>query len=488
MSFIDPDKVQSTKDALHEKLQTLCDTDAEGCWTYKGTIQETGIGLINVNGRQFSAHRVSAWVYAGDEQSFDLADTTTMVKRACLNERCINWEHQVITRNVRQPQEGQMKLVCPRKTLLDACNLAAPAIARRDIKPVLQNVLLTADADGCRLTATDLEIGIIANLPASFQVESEGMSLWPHARLTKIITEAPDETLTLQADDDESSIKGMHSEFELPGEDAAVYPAVSAANELHHQVNASDLRLAIRRVMFACANVEQSKFGATTGVKWEFGTALLTMVATDGRRLAKFEIKADGIGEREPDKKANFIVPQRAMAMLDRACATALAADENALVQIGFAANDVCFKTPGCSIYSRLVEGRFPAWQSIMPKKFSCHAAIKAGSLYQAIRQAAVMADQESTRVTFRFDDNKVSLKASGANTGKSHVEAACEFDADAVSLAFDPKYVCDMLKVLEPETDVLLEIVDPTAPVLFSVGDYKYVVVPLVQAAAAKK
>lgn len=377
-----------------------------------------------------------------------------------------------------------MKLICLRESLRTACAMASQAAANRDIKPILRNAMLTAKAGECTMQATDLEVGMIARLPDSVKVERDGRSLWPISRLSRIVAESDDETLTLESTRDECTVTGTAANFELPAEDADGFPAVDVKNVPHHTVKACDLRLAIDRTIFAAADSEHSRFGATTGVKFDFSGEFLAMVATDGRRLARIVVPATLTGK---DVKANDrqIVPQRALAMLRRAVN---GIDDAELVSIGFSANDVCFSLASCSIYSRLVEGRFPNWKQVLPTKFNHEASIKAGDMARAIRQAAIMTDAETVRVQFRFESNKLALKSRAASTGKCRVETVCDYGGAAVEVAFDPKFVTEMLKSMSDDTEVVVKILDAKSPVLFAVGDdYLYLAVPLVGSAAAE-
>lgn len=141
-------------------------------------------------------------------------------------------------------------------------------------------------------------------------------------------------------------------------------------------------------------------------------------------------------------------------------------------------------KTERAVIYSRLVEGRFPNYKQVLPQRNQVKVPFTVGPFMAAIRQAAVMTDEESKRVTFHFGKKKLTLQARGTETGRSRVELPVDYEGKALEISFDPKFVLDMLRVLEPDTALTLEMQDGNTAALFRVdANYQYVVVPLIAA-----
>ena len=133
-------------------------------------------------------------------------------------------------------------------------------------------------------------------------------------------------------------------------------------------------------------------------------------------------------------------------------------------------------------ISTRLVEGRFPSYRQVMPQKHTARVPITVGPFLSAVRQAAIMTDDESKRVVFSFAKKKLTLQAKGAESGRSKVELPIDFDAKAIEVSFDPKFVVDMLRILEPDTRLDLDLIDSQSAAVFRFEpDYLYVVVPLV-------
>ncbi len=376
-----------------------------------------------------------------------------------------------------------MKVVCHREGLLAACQLASAAIAARDIKPVLRNLKAVVENERCTLMATDLELGIRLEV-RGIKVEDPGEALLPTSRVVSILRESTDEELTVEANIESCVIKGERNEFEMPGEDPAAFPDIpSFAEEKYHELTAGVLRDMIRRVIFAAASAEHSRFGATTGVLWELEGDKATLVATDGRRLALCHGVAQAHGGHST-KGQTAVVPVKAMSLLERNLT-----EPDETIKISIRPNEVLMKTERAMIYSRLVEGRFPNYRQVLPAKHAAKVPLTVGPFLSAVRQAAIMTDEESKRVTFQFAKKKLTLQARGAESGRSRVEMPLEFEGKALEISFDPKFVIDMLRVLEPDTALTVELTDNTTPAVFRhEPNYLYVVVPLVGGGTEKK
>jgi len=371
-----------------------------------------------------------------------------------------------------------MKVVCHREGLLAACQLASVAVAARDVKPVLRNLKAVVADDRCTLMATDLELGIRLDV-RGLKVEEPGEALFPTGRMVAILREATDEELTIEAGPDSCAVRGQANEFQMPGEDPSAFPDIPAfAEENYHEIAAGVLREMIRRTLFAASASEHTRFGATTGVLWELEAEQARLVATDGRRLALASGPAQSKGGHST-KGQMPVVPAKTMGLLER---NLVEPDE--LVRIGFRPNEVLIKTERAMIYSRLVEGRFPDYRKVLPAKHTVKLSVTAGPFQIAVRQAAIMTDEESKRVIFNFAKKKATLEAHGAEAGRSHVEMPLDYDGKAMKISFDPKFLLDMLRVLEPDTTLSLEMTDGASPAAFrSEPNYLYVVVPLVGA-----
>src|SRR5262249_3376095 len=145
--------------------------------------------------------------------------------------------------------------------------------------------------------------------------------------------------------------------------------------------------------------------------------------------------------------------------------------DDKELVRVSLRPNEVLFRTERAVIYSRLVEGRFPNYREVFPKKQHVKVPIPVGPFLSAVRQAAIMTDEESKRVTFKFEKKKLTLNAHGSGAGRSKVELALDYDGKGVEINFNPGFLIDMLRILPPDAPLMLELVDGASPALFKCG-----------------
>jgi DNA polymerase-3 subunit beta len=366
-----------------------------------------------------------------------------------------------------------MKAICHREGLLSACQLASAAIPARDVKPILKNLKAIADDGRCTLMATDMEVGIRLDVQGLTILEP-GEAILPAAKLLAILREARDGELTIEADPSACQVKGPSLEFEMPSEDPTQYPDLPTfAEDKFHEITSGSLREMIRRTVFATAD-ETARY-SMTGVLWELDENVAKLVATDGRRLALAQGTATAHGGHTTKGQAP-VVPTKAMNLLERNLQ-----DDEETVKICLRPNEVLFRTERAVVYSRLVEGRFPDYKQVMPKKQGTRVVLQAAPFQAAVRQAAIMTDEDSKRVTFRFSKNNLTLKAQGATAGRSKVELPIEYDSKTLEIGFNPTYLVDMLKVLPPDAELTLDLLDAGSPALFRSGaEYSYLVMPL--------
>lgn len=366
-----------------------------------------------------------------------------------------------------------MKVQCHREGLLSAVQLASVAMPSKDVKPVLKNIKAEAEGDRCTLLATDLELGIRLEI-RGVKVEEPGQALLPGVKTLAILRESPDEELAIEVNESACVIRGKDNEFEMGSEDPTDFPDVPVfSDEKYHEVSGGALREMIRRTIFAAA-AENPRY-ALTGVLWELEGTSVKLIATDGRRLAVAEGTGASVGGHTTQGQTH-VVPTKAMQLLERNLQ-----DGDEMVRVSLRPNDVLFKTERAVIYSRLVEGRYPRYAEVFPKKQTVKIPITVGPFMAAVRQAAIMTDEETKRVAFQFGPRKLLLQARGPNTGRSKVEMPIEYDGKEITINFDPKFVTDMLRVLNPDDALTVELVDGNTVALIKRGpEYSYIIMPL--------
>ena len=367
-----------------------------------------------------------------------------------------------------------MKFVCEREKFLNVFQIASSAAASRSPKAILQNVLLIATENQVTLVATDLEFGIRITMP-DVQVEVPGRIVLPVGRFNSILRESNDKQILVEGSPSGTVIRGERSEITLAGEDPDEFPEVQEfQEEKYHEISTGLLRELTRRTLFA-TDTESGRY-ALGGVLLEFEADKVVAVATDGRRLAKMEGPAQSVGGHELEETTT-IVPAKSMQLIERALG-----QRDGEVLLASRGNDILAKNANITVYSRLVEGRFPKWRDALPKRREAvRVELTAGPLGSAVRQAAVVASEESRGVDFAFAEGSLVLSARTAEVGQSRIELPIAYNGPAITVSLDHRFVTDFLKVLDPEKVITFEVENAEAAALLSTDDgYSYVVMPM--------
>ncbi|NNJ26831.1 DNA polymerase III subunit beta [Alienimonas chondri] len=385
-----------------------------------------------------------------------------------------------------------MKLHCARPALAAAFTTVGAAVPTRTPKEILRNVRIDAEGDSAVLSATDSEVGVRVKL-GGVTVERPGSTLLPAQRVQQILRELNDDTVHLELgpapgakggeepdENDAVWIRAGHSEFRLSPEDPAEFPPVADfEQDDFHTLSEGVLKGAIRRTLFA-TDTESTRY-ALGGVLVEVGGSegggeTVTFAATDSRRLAVVEAAASATGTPGAGPSDGPVIPAKALGILDR-----VLGDADGEVFVTLRDNDVLCKAGDVVVSARLVEGRFPRYRQVIPAESKHTVEMVAGPFYSAVRQAQIVTSDETRGVDFTFEDGNLRLNSRAADVGASQIELPVPYHGDAFTITFDPRFVADFLKVLEPEATFTVGLNDPdSAAVLRTGGDYTYVIMPL--------
>jgi DNA polymerase III subunit beta len=365
-----------------------------------------------------------------------------------------------------------MKVICDRGALVDALALAQGVVASRTPKPVLKCVKLTASADeGLTLEATDAETALRLTTPR-VEVAEPGECVVPADKLTAIVRESIDATITLSADAEQTHITGSDSKFKVLGYPPAEFPVrVAFTGAPDFEVSAAELHKLVAQTLFATAK-ENSRY-AINGVLIEREGNKLSVVATDGHRLAI----AKGACKAGDDKQPrSTIVPSRALNLLLR-----LFDDAEQTVSVKLDDNRILFKTDTAVLASNLVEGNFPPYKDIIPKDNDKRATLNTDAFISAIRRTALLTNEESKGVRMAFGKDGATLSSRAPEMGEAEVRLElADYQGDAIEIGFNPAYLLDALKVVDAQ-EVVLEMRAPSKPGIVKTGpNFTYIVMPV--------
>ena len=363
-----------------------------------------------------------------------------------------------------------MKVISDRGALVELLNLVGGVIVARTPKPVLTCVKLTAAESSLTVSATDLEVSVRVHT-ARVEVQKAGEATIPADKLSQIVRESVDPTLTLTVTQDVAEIRGQDSRFKLNGYPSSEFPPVpDFTGEPDFQVSAGDLHRLISQTIFATAR-ENSRY-AINGVLLEREGNKLSVVATDGRRLAM----AKGSCKAAKGDNRSAIVPTKALNMILR-----LFTDPEKSVKVRVADNQILFATDDAVLASNLVEGNFPPYKDVIPRDGDKKATIGTDLLASATRRAALLTNEESKGVRLAFKAEGLTLSSQAPEMGEAEINVALAgYTGDPIEIGFNPQFILDALKVADAE-QVTFEFKAPNKPGVIRTGsDFLYVIMPV--------
>jgi DNA polymerase-3 subunit beta len=362
-----------------------------------------------------------------------------------------------------------MKVVCDRAAVAEGLQLASAVVAVRTPKPVLQCVKLEA-REGLTLSATDQEVSL-RYVVDNVQVEQPGETLLAAERVSAIVRELADEKVTFEVAEDICQITAANSQFKVFGQSVKDFPEIPTLAEGEDgtlQIAAGTLRRMIHQTVFATAR-EPSRY-AINGVLWEVKGKKLTLVGTDGRRLAiaTGELAGKAAGE------IRAICPNKMMHLLERN----LPADEQTLL-VRITDKDIMIRAQRAELHSILVEGNFPKYDDVMPRGADRKVELSVEGFASAVRRAALLTNEESKGIRLALRAEEMVLTSRAPEMGEAEVRLPIELEGEPVEIGFNPQFLLDAMRVIGGETFVL-ELKDGDKPGILKTADFRYIVMPV--------
>ena len=365
-----------------------------------------------------------------------------------------------------------MKVIFNRAALAQALALLTSVVPTRTPKPILKCVKITAENDLLTLSATNLESGIQYSLQQA-QIDQPGQIVIPADRINAIVRESLDETLTLTADQAECKITGLDSEFTIYSHDADQYPAVPGfEGDPHLEITLENLQSGIERCLFATAK-ESTRY-ALNGVLWEIQNKKLSMVATDGRRLAKVQVNLNKAAD-DSVQKNKIIVPAKTMSLLDKIGST-----DSDTVNIQLIDNQIVLQCQNVTVSSNLVEGNFPKYEDIIPTDYKKKLTLQTEAVLSAVKRASLLTSEESRGIKCRLDENLLTFSARAPETGDATIEMKIEYPDEPIEIGFNPQFLVDVLRVINTQQFELHLGTADRPRLIKAQSDFLYVLMPI--------
>lgn len=362
-----------------------------------------------------------------------------------------------------------MKFRGNRQSLLEALTIVGSVVAPRSIKPILQNLRMVVDPSGATLLATDLEVAIRYKIPLD-DVEEGGDVLLPVQRLLGIFREASGDDVSFVSDDRALRISCGRASFKVLGEDPDEFPVIPSFDDGKAFVlEREPFRLLIRKTTFATAR-EKTRY-AFNGVRFEVEGDTARMVATDGKRMA---VKSVGI-DNPQNIEAGHIIPTKGLQTFDR-----VLTDTDDQVRINLEDRQVMIRTGNAEVSSRLVEGAFPRYDNVIPKETALTATFEKADLLSALKQAAILTNDESRSVRMSFREDRLVLTSRAMDVGEARVELETETEGEPIDIAFNPDFLVEGLKNMDAERLKIFVSGKDTPARIDGEENFVYVVMPV--------
>ena len=366
-----------------------------------------------------------------------------------------------------------MKVICNRGALLDALSVAGNVVASRTPKPALQCVKLAAEGSELTVSATDLEVAIRYR-DNQVEITEPGEILVPADKLRDIVRESIDDTLSIESAGEMAHVKGQDSVFKIYTQPLEAFPPVPGyEGKSDFEIGGGQLKGLIGQTAFAAAK-ESTRY-AFNGVLVNVKAKRISLVSTDGRRLA--EARGDVIsGGAKPDKDGtSAIIPVKALGMVER-----LIDDPEEAVGVQMRENQVIFHTPTATLTSSLVEGQFPPYEDVIPKDTDKKMIAGTADFLSAVKRASLLTTEESKGVRLAFTKKGLKLTSRSPEAGEAEVNFACKYEGADVEIGFNPTFLTDALRVVDSD-EISLELTAPNRPGLLRGGlNFLYVIMPV--------
>jgi DNA polymerase-3 subunit beta len=361
-----------------------------------------------------------------------------------------------------------MKLTVTKESLLEALQRVQNVVAARTTIPVLANVLIKADEEGLSFTTTDLEVSVRCR--AEGTIEKNGVTTLPVKKLVSIVRELPDKEISLDVDDSHvTTLKCEASFFKIIGLSQEEFPTLPKdEGTATFGIDQGAFREMLRKTAYS-ASTDETRY-VLNGVLLSFKSGKLTMVATDGRRLALVEYEVEFPKEAEMD----VIVPTKAVNELLHTLK-----DEGAL-KIHASAKQITFEFDGVRVSSKLIDGTYPNFRQVIPAECEERVAIERESFLNALKRVSIVATDRSTATKLHFTKNKLTVSTTSPDFGEARETIPLKYSGKELKIAFNPDYVMDALRSLGND-EVFLEFTDEMSPgVLKCDIPFLYVLMPM--------
>src|SRR5690349_9015258 len=365
-----------------------------------------------------------------------------------------------------------MELVVRKNELLRELQLFQGIVERKNTIPILANVLIEAKGDEVRMLATDLEVALRSRCQAA--VAKGGSLTLPAKKLYEIVKALPETDVRIE--EDRNGVKVAADRFDsrmqtLPREDFPTLPDASGAARA--TLPRAAVKEMVAKTQFAITGEDTRYF--LNGAKFVMKPDSLTLVATDGHRLALVEVEH----KLDVKEESGVILPKKTLLELGKLL---LEGEGDVMFEIG--ENHLFFEVGGRMLISRMIDGQFPAYERVIPKGNDKHIEFERERLTNAVKRVALLSNERSRSVKFQLDKGRVEVTSSSPEFGEAKETLPVDYSDAAMQICFNAQYVMEFLGAVDTD-QVALELKDEVSQaVMKPIGtegyDYTYVIMPM--------
>jgi DNA polymerase-3 subunit beta len=361
-----------------------------------------------------------------------------------------------------------MKFSATKEKLLEGLQQVQNVVSTRTTLPILSNVLLQAKGGEVHLTTTDLDVGVRGAFEAS--VEKDGATTLPARRLFTIIRELPSSEVSIEVDGkNAASIRSGQSFFKilgLPEEEFPPLPKFDSAKVV--TIRQKDLRDGLRKTSYAIST-DETRY-VLNGLLFSFKENKLTLVATDGRRLAMVDIEL----EFPKSHEADIIVPTKAVTELGRLLG------EDGEVKVSVGSGQIAFDLNNTLLVSKLIEGNYPNYKQVIPSETKERVTLERETFLNSLRRVSLLASDKSNSIKLNFSKNNIDITANTPEVGEAKESLPVSYKGREFSIAFNPEFLMAPLRPLG-EDEVFLDLIDEMSPGVLKIQTpFLYVLMPM--------
>ena len=366
-----------------------------------------------------------------------------------------------------------MNLTISKEHLINGLQAVQNVVGSRTTLPILSNVLLRAEGNLLELTATDLDVTVVCGVEA--QVKTAGATTIPVKKLFGIVRELNNPEIEIDVDEkNTTSLQSGASFYKINGLAAEEFPALPKFTEDKKVILPQDkVKGMMKKTSFAIST-DESRY-VLNGIFLSLKDDKVTMVATDGRRLALVDEDA----EVTEASQGEFIIPAKAVGELNRLL------QDTGVVEIRYSENQAAFnlkdeKGGSVLLISKLIEGNYPNYRQVIPAEPKERVGLPREEFLHALRRAEIMTSEKSNSVKLAFTKHNLAITANSPEVGEARESLAINYSGRDLAIAFNPKYVIDPLNALTND-EVFLELIDELSPGVLKInGPFLYVVMPM--------